>query len=221
MLAALTLLVILTLSVVIVRIAAVALRLTGLPDDVARFQARSAFTGAGFTTSESEAHVHHPLRRRIVGLLMVVGNIGLVTVSAMVIVSLVESGRAGDAVLTQLAWLAGVIVLVWVGLLNPAADRTLCAAIGLILHRHRSFRALAHDLLLQCPDDHGVFRVRIAADAVPAPLADVVPSGGLALCLHRADGTSLQRPDPGMSVHPLDEIYVYAADQTVSRSSPA
>ncbi len=53
--AAITLLVILTFSVVVVRTAAVALRLTGMPADVARFQARSAFTGAGFTTSESEA----------------------------------------------------------------------------------------------------------------------------------------------------------------------
>ena len=45
--AAISLLVILTVSVVVVRIAAVSLRLTGMPTDVARFQARSAFTGAG------------------------------------------------------------------------------------------------------------------------------------------------------------------------------
>ena len=63
--AAITLLVILTFSVVVTRIAAVALRLTGMPADVARFQARSAFTGAGFTTSESEAVVNHPIRRRL------------------------------------------------------------------------------------------------------------------------------------------------------------
>ena len=63
MIAALTLLVVLTLSIVVVRAGAVALRLTGIPEEVARFQARSAFTGAGFTTSESEAIVNHPVRR--------------------------------------------------------------------------------------------------------------------------------------------------------------
>lgn len=60
--AAITLLVILTVSVVVVRAAAVALRLTGMPVEVARFQARSAFTGTGFTTSESEAIVNYPIR---------------------------------------------------------------------------------------------------------------------------------------------------------------
>ena len=66
--AAITLLVILTVSVFIVRVAAVALRLTGMPAEVARFQARSAFSGTGFTTSESEAIVNHPIRRRLIGL---------------------------------------------------------------------------------------------------------------------------------------------------------
>ena len=76
MIAALALLFVLTLSIVVVRIGAVALRLTGMPEEAARFQARSAFTGAGFTTSESEAIVNHPVRRRIVSTLMVVGSIG-------------------------------------------------------------------------------------------------------------------------------------------------
>jgi hypothetical protein len=66
MIAALTLFAVLTLSVLVIRTGAVALRLTGLPEEPARFQARSAFTGTGFTTSESEAIVNHPVRRRIV-----------------------------------------------------------------------------------------------------------------------------------------------------------
>ncbi len=91
--AAITLLVILTVSVFVVRIAAVALRLTGMPADIARFQARSAFSGAGFTTSESEAVVNHPIRRRLIGLLMLWGNIGLVTVIATFIVSFVGTEK--------------------------------------------------------------------------------------------------------------------------------
>ena len=49
MIAALTLFIVLTLSVLVIRTGAVALRLTGLTDASARFQARSAFTGTGFT----------------------------------------------------------------------------------------------------------------------------------------------------------------------------
>ena len=52
MTAILSLLLVVTLSILVTRIAAVALRHTGLARQTARFQARSAFSGAGFTTSE-------------------------------------------------------------------------------------------------------------------------------------------------------------------------
>ena len=62
MLSIISLLVVLTLSIVVTRVATVALTYTGLSRESARFQARSAFTGVGFTTSESEKAVKeaHP-----------------------------------------------------------------------------------------------------------------------------------------------------------------
>ena len=119
MIAALTLFIVLTLSILVIRTGAVALRLTGLPEAAARFQARSAFTGTGFTTSESEAIVNHPVRRRIVSLLMVVGNLGLVSVLATVIVSLVGSSGSEGAMLHQVIWLAAVLLALWFLVLNP------------------------------------------------------------------------------------------------------
>jgi Trk-type K+ transport system membrane component len=71
--AALSIFVILSVSIFIIRVAAVALRLTGLTDVSARFQALSAFTGTGFTTIEAESVVNYPVRRRIVSLLMIIG----------------------------------------------------------------------------------------------------------------------------------------------------
>lgn len=56
---------ILTLSLLITRVATIALTMAGLSEDTACFQARSAFTGTGFTTKESEEEViNHPVRRR-------------------------------------------------------------------------------------------------------------------------------------------------------------
>lgn len=52
------------LSLLITRFATVALTVTGMTRESARFQARSALTGAGFTTQESEAVVSHPGRWR-------------------------------------------------------------------------------------------------------------------------------------------------------------
>jgi hypothetical protein len=68
------------LSLLIVRAASVALVLTGLDQRRAWFQALSAFTGTGFTTREAESVVNHVTRRRIISALMLVGNVGIVTV---------------------------------------------------------------------------------------------------------------------------------------------
>ena len=73
-----TLLIIVMLSLLITRIASEALTHTGLSRESARFQARSAFSGVGFTTSESEQVVNHPVRRRILMVLMMLGNAGIV-----------------------------------------------------------------------------------------------------------------------------------------------
>ena len=74
-----SLLIILTLSILITRIATVALVVTGLSREAARFQARSAYTGVGFTTDESEKVVNHPVRRKILLVLMLLGNAGIIT----------------------------------------------------------------------------------------------------------------------------------------------
>ncbi len=54
MVALISFLLVVTFSLIVERVATVALTLTGLSRDAAQFQARSAFTGAGFTTGEAE-----------------------------------------------------------------------------------------------------------------------------------------------------------------------
>ena len=54
---------VLSLSLFVTQLATIALTYTGLSLEAARFQARSAFTGTGFTTSEAENVVDHPVRR--------------------------------------------------------------------------------------------------------------------------------------------------------------
>ena len=62
MFAVISLLAILSLSLLVVRIGAVALMMTGLSQEVASFRALSAFSGAVFTTGESELVVATPDR---------------------------------------------------------------------------------------------------------------------------------------------------------------
>src|SRR5699024_9833199 len=91
MIAAISLFIVVFLSVLITRIATIALTHTGLSRESARFQARSALTGSGFTTSESEKVVSHPVRRRIILLLMLIGNAGIVTAVSSLILTFVIS----------------------------------------------------------------------------------------------------------------------------------
>ncbi len=78
-------------SFLIIRAAAIALMMTGMSERKARFQALSAFTGTGFTTKEAESVVNNPLRRRIISWVMILGNVGIVTVIITATSSLVTS----------------------------------------------------------------------------------------------------------------------------------
>lgn len=78
-------------SFLVVRAASIALMMTGMDENRARFQALSAFSGTGFTTKEAESVVNNPLRRRIITWLMILGNAGIVTVIVTTTSSLVTS----------------------------------------------------------------------------------------------------------------------------------
>jgi MFS family permease len=77
-------------SFIVVRIGGLALQLTGIEPDVARFQALSAFSGTGFTTREAERVVRHRTRRRIVTILILLGNAGLITIIATLVASFTQ-----------------------------------------------------------------------------------------------------------------------------------
>ena len=154
--AALSIFVLMSLSIFVVRVGAVALRITGLEDSSARFQALSAFTGTGFTTSETESVVNYPVRRRIVSVLMVIGNLGLVTVLATLVASLVQTQGAMDAVMVQLAWLLLGLALLWLFMLNTTADRIMCGLIGKFLESTTVLGKRSFHRLVQIGDGFSV-----------------------------------------------------------------
>ncbi|MDJ0927971.1 MAG: hypothetical protein QNJ73_10020 [Gammaproteobacteria bacterium] len=153
---AISIFVLLSLSVFVIRIASVAMRLTGLDDSSARFQALSAFSGTGFTTKEAEMIVNYPVRRRIVSLLMIIGNLGLVGVLATLVTSLVQTEGEMYAVLRQLAWLLAGLALLWFLLLNETADRLLCRMIDRFLKATTQLGRRRYQRLLQLADGFSV-----------------------------------------------------------------
>lgn len=75
----------------IVKIASIVLRLTGMDEKKAMFQSLSALTGAGFTTKELELIMKNPLRRKVISWLMVVGYAGIITIMVTFTSSIITS----------------------------------------------------------------------------------------------------------------------------------
>jgi Trk-type K+ transport system membrane component len=98
------------LSFLVVRAAAIALMLTGMEEQRAKFQALSAFTGTGFTTREAEIVVNNPARRRIVTWLMILGNAGIITVVVGATSSVVTS-KAYELPISIAILVVGIFVL--------------------------------------------------------------------------------------------------------------
>ncbi|MFO7968339.1 MAG: TrkA C-terminal domain-containing protein [Archaeoglobaceae archaeon] len=101
-------------SFLIVRAAAIALMMTGMDESRARFQARSAFTGTGFTTREAELVVNHPKRRQIISWLMVLGNAGIITIIVTGTSSLVGS-EGIEIPIDILGLLVGIFLIYKIG----------------------------------------------------------------------------------------------------------
>lgn len=150
MTAALTLLIILAVSLVVVRIGGTALRLSGMSLDAARFQSISALTGTGFTTQEAETVMHHPLRRRVLIGLMFTGHLGVVSLASAVILG-VSTAEQGSVLWTILYMFFAVFIICAVAM-SEAFDRFICHAIAALLKRLGWFDVGQHLVLTELPD---------------------------------------------------------------------
>ena len=155
-----SLLVVLSLSFLVTRIATVALIHTGLSREAARFQARSAFTGVGFTTSESENVVNHPVRRRVLLMLMLMGNAGIITVMGSLILTFVNVHEASST-WRQFLLLIGGIAALWMVANSKWIDRKLSNLITWALRKYTSLDVQDYASLLQIAGDYRVIELKV------------------------------------------------------------
>nr|MBA2348730.1 TrkA C-terminal domain-containing protein [Solirubrobacterales bacterium] len=154
-----SLLAVVAVSLLVTRVATVILVASGMSSESARFQARSAFTGAGFTTNESEDIVSHPLRRRVVMTLMLLGNAGIVAAASGLIIGF-RGGASGSEALKALALVVGLLAVVFVSR-SSVVDRRLTVWIGHALHRWTELPEKDSGELLQLPDDRVVAELAV------------------------------------------------------------
>ncbi len=206
------LLTVLGLSLVITKIATQALTMTGLSEDIARFQARSAFTGTGFTTSETEKVVKHPVRRKIVMYLMIARSAGLVTI----IISLILSfgvGDDGEGRMMRLGWLIAGVGVLWVMARSGLIDRVLNRVIQWAIRTWTDLDTRDYAELFNLHGDYLVRELTLEeADWLAGRRLGecrISEEGVTVLGIYRDDGDYVGAPDGDTELYAEDRLILY------------
>ena len=217
MIAISSLLLVVAVSLLITRVATVVLVATGMSKPSARFQARSAFTGSGFTTRESENVVDHPTRRRVIMTLMLLGNAGIVASASTLILGF-KQGSVRKEWQQVLELVCGLLALLLISR-SRWVDRHLTRLIAQVIHERTDLALRDLGGLLQLSGDYSVNEMRVNAGdwVADRTLADLgLRDEGIAvLGLTRTDGEYLGAPTGSTTVRPGDILVLYGRDDSL------
>lgn len=209
---------ILFLSLVVVRVAAVALTLTGMSHEAARFQARSAWTATGFTTAESEQVVNHPVRREIISFLILLRNAGFVTAASALVLSFVNVEGSGQGWLRILVLLFGVAAL-WLAANSKWIDQRLSRVIAWALKRYTSLDTRDYADLLHLAGEYAVMELKVnAGDWLSGKTLTALglpDEGVLVLGVIRPNGDYLGAPRGSIKIEAGDRLLLYGRSSTL------
>lgn len=218
--AVITLLLVLVVSLLIIRTGTIALVMTGMSEEVASFQAASAFSGAGFTTDEAEQVVASPQRRRIVKLLMRSGSVGVVTAIASLVLSF---SRSKGSALPQFSSLVVGTVLIVLFVRSQWFKRGLSLALRRLLTETTTLNRNDYAHLFELQEGYRVAELTVGADGWLSheSIRDLRPAdeGVVVLGVNRQDGSYTSPPDPDAVLAPGDVLVVYGKKHRVEELS--
>lgn len=216
MIAILSVLCVVALSILVSRIASTALELTGVSRETARFQARSAFTGVGFTTREAETIMLHPDRRRIVLLLMLLGSAGIVTAIATLLLSFVGTGETAELLRRGGVLAVGLLALALLSK-SGSVERGLARVIEWGLRRFTALEVRDYSTLLNLEDEFTVCRLQVEEDSwiAGSTLDDLSldEEGVLLLGIIRTDGSYVASPRGRYTLRSGETLVLYGPDE--------
>jgi K+/H+ antiporter YhaU regulatory subunit KhtT len=214
--AVVTVFVVVAASLLITRVGAVALMLTGMSRESSRFQARSAFFGVGFTTMEAEAVVSHPVRRRIIAWLILLGNAGVVSVLGTLLISF--RANTSDTLVRVVVLVAGLLLISLLAASRPV-DRVLTRAIRRLLGRFSDLDVRDYSAVLELEGGYAVSELLVEEQDWVAGrrLAEITlrDEGVVVLGVHRRGGAYIGAPDGDTIVRPGDVLTVYGREERV------
>jgi len=215
-----SLLVVVALALLVTRIGTVALTFTGLSRELARFQARSAFTGVGFTTSESERILEHPVRRRIIMLLMLLGNAGFIAAVSSMLPVFIDIESGGRQFLARLLILVSGLLLLWALSVSKWVDRWLSRIIEYALKRWTHLDVWDYSNLLHLATGYSVSEVEVEEGDWVADrnLAEIRlgDEGVQVLGIRRTDGKYIGAPTGKTVIHAGDTLVVYGKSEQLA-----
>jgi len=219
MVALISLLVVVTISVIVVRIGGVALTMTGVSSELAFFQAQSAFSGVGFTTRESESVVRHPARRKIIRLLMLMGNAGITSAIASLVLTFYKGSGRDMAI--RLGVVAGGLALLWLISRSKMVDRALTAAIKAALTRWTELEVHDYARLLEIGKGYTVSEIQVSpsdwlCNHKLRELA-LASEGVLVLGIRRANGNYIGAPSGETTVLCEDTLTCYGPERVLKK----
>jgi hypothetical protein len=214
-----SLLIVLTMSLLVTRIAAMALMLTGMSREAARFQSRSAFSGVGYTTREAEEIVGHPVRRQVVMLLMLLGNLGVGAVVATLMLSFMKTAES-EYWWLKIIFLGVGLMLLWLGATNRYIERHTNRIISWILRRWGRFQIRDHVAILQLEGGYAVTELLVEPNDWLAKKTLVelrlTEEGVLVLGIQRAEGAYLGTPTSDMEIRAGDTLVLYGLTERIN-----
>jgi len=217
LLAVFTFLTVLVLSLIVVRVATVALTLTGMSKDMARFQARSAWTGTGYTTHESEQVVEHPARRRIVSLLMLLRSAGLITAVSSLFLSF-AGAQTGRAESERMLVILVSVLAIWLASMSRWVDKRLTRLIRRMLKKYTDLDARDYAAVLHLAGEYSVSELVVSSEGswlAGRPLRDLRLSdeGVLVLGVERRRKGYIGAPRGDLVIEAGDELLLYGRQE--------
>ena len=212
------LLVAILVSFIIVRIGGFALQLTGIEPEVARFQALSAFSGTGFTTREAERVVGHKIRRRIVTILIILGNAGTVTIIATLVASFTQvSGYTWFFI--RLAVIVGSIFGLYQLIIRSNIGRRIPGWLQRPVMNRILREAPAVEEIFHVEKDWAISLVMIkgSSKSIGLSVADITAEGDIEILGIDRAGAYLTRPNWDEKIVEGDRLLVYANRKSVKR----
>jgi hypothetical protein len=220
MVAVVTLIVIAMVSLLAVRAGSTALMMTGLSWDAASFQSYSAFFGVGFTTSEAELVVNHPVRRRIIRDLILAGNVGVTSALATLVATLVQNSSGVRPLMIVGGLVLGLGLLLYLTRVSWV-QRAIDMVIQRTLERSGLVRIMDYELLLRIQHGFVVSEVDIIATTpiVNQSLRQSRPwDHGVVILAVKTDGKANEGlPNANTVLRDGDVVTVYGEEHHIKR----